>query len=261
VSTLDLHLERPLAQKDDFSTAITISLVVHIALVTILTLKTVFFQREAMIYENAVRVDLVALPDKVTQGATQAAPTPPLPDPAKPVPAKPVPAKVEPVKKMAPPKIDSEAINLEKSKHKQEASLKKLKALSSMDKIRKQVAAEERLKKSQQLFKGNELSSGTELTGLSAIQHDNYVMSVKQQIYQSWSLPEWLSKKNLKAQIVAKYDESGKLISKHIVRSSGNPTYDDLILEAVERSSPVPPPPEKLAKIIKYEGILIGFPE
>ena len=235
---------------DSFSRAVWISIGLHIFLFLSLTIKYIFFKGEPLIYENAVRVDLVALPDKLPP-AESAAPQP-----------------IEPPKQVIPPpaklpKVEpkNDEINLDKSKLKEKAALKKLKEMDAFEKIKRQMEAEQRLKAAEKVFKGNQLSSGTELRGLSKLDHDNYIANVKKKIYDNWDLPEWLAQKDLKAQVLARFDENGNLIYKQMLKSSGNPSYDELIMDALQKSSPVPVPPEKLSKIISQEGILIGFPE
>ncbi len=133
--------------------------------------------------------------------------------------------------------------------------------MEALSKIKNELETETRLKTAAKLFKGNQLSSGSELTGLSKLNNDNYVASVKKHIYDNWSVPEWMSGKDLSAQVLVRYDDRGNLIFRQMTKSSGNPSYDENILETLQKSSPVPAPPEQLAKIISKEGILIGFPE
>jgi colicin import membrane protein len=253
-----------------------VSVIFHIAVVAFFTVRAVFFTPESINYESAVRVDLVALPDKVMPD--KLAP----PGPAAPSEPKKE-AKKEPVKEAKPepkpapkavvkaPKTkdvkDPEAINLSKEK-KQKAAMEKLKAMSALEEI--QAEAEKENKKiagvgkpsapSTQV-KGNILSPGTELTGLSKLQHDNYLALLDQQIKRNWSLPSWLAKKPLRAQVRIHLDDKGKVIRREIALSSGNSSYDDQALEAIDRSAPFPPPPEKFVSILEVKGLLIGFPE
>ncbi len=233
-----------------FRKAIWVSVSIHALFFLSVTVKNIFFTGEPLVYENAIRVDLVALPDKLPP-AEQAAPPTPV--------TKPPPVAVKTPPKELPKVNDS--INLEKSRAKEKDAMKKLREMEVMDKIRKQLEAEQRIKAAAKVFKGNQLSSGTELHGLSKIDHDNYIAEVKRKIYDSWDLPEWLAQKNLKAQVLARFDQHGNLIFKQLIKSSGNPSYDENIMEALRKASPVAAPPEKLAKIIGQEGILVGFPD
>ncbi|RYZ88219.1 MAG: TonB C-terminal domain-containing protein, partial [Proteobacteria bacterium] len=137
-----------------------------------------------------------------------------------------------------------------------------------LDKIRedveeekKKIAGAGKAKTEGVKIKGNVLSPGTELTGLTRLQHDNYLSSLDQQIKQNWVLPQWLSKKQLRAQVRLKLDEKGQVVSRDIVLSSGNSSYDDLALDTIDKSAPFPPPPEKFVSIVAVNGLVIGFPE
>lgn len=233
-------------QDDRFEKAIVYSVAAHIFVFLVFTIRALFFIPEPIAFEKAVRVDMVALPDKMKpneiveeQKATEKSQTKAMPKMIK----------------------EKQAINLskvkDKSKDKETAAFKKLKALEN---IEKQIEQENRQKAAKQ-YKGNQLSSGSELKGIARIEHDNYVEIVEKHIRQFWSLPQWLAQKNLKAQVKVRFDESGNIIDKSIYKSSGNPTFDEVALTTVEKSSPVPVPPYRFVKILKNEGILLGFPE
>lgn len=267
MSTADLS-----SQPQDFKRSLAISLGLHLFIVSVLTTKAVFFESEPAEYQSVIKVDLVDLPNKVSP---QEVPleeakkpevtetTPPTPPPA--AVATPIPKKL--VEKQHKVDIDKTAINLEKTKKKEQAALDKLKQLSALDEIERldredtkqknQAKAIEKLKQ----IKGNALSSGTELRGVSKLQHDNYISIIEKHIRQNWSLPEWLAKKNLKAQVRVRFDEHGNVTSRDLERSSGNSSFDELVMSAVQKSSPVPAPPIKFVKILNVEGILLGFPE
>lgn len=256
---------------DSISRGIIYSIIGHIVIVGIFTVKAVFFPSEDITFQSAVRVDIVGLPDKYTP---QTLPT------EEPSPAKELKEKSEPLKEIQKEvvkeiskqkekeiksvefKKDNEAINLDKLKHKEKDAINKLKALSALDKIKDDVSKENKKKTSSSTkIKGNILSAGTALTGLNKLQHETYIESLDAHIKQNWALPEWLAKKNLRAQIKIKIDESGNIISKQIVKSSGNSSYDDVAMDTVVRSAPFPKPPEKFIDILSNDGILIGFPE
>lgn len=250
-------------QEESIGKGLKVSFVLHALIFSLFFLKSVFFTHEAINYEAAVRVDLVGLPDKIEptklpEKAREAAKPAPAPSPvAKPVEKKPVPAPV--VKK------EPDTINLQKQKSRERAAMDRLKAMEALDKIKDDVAKENAPKKSAPAaapkLKGNILSPGTALTGLSKLQHDTYVADLDAHIKQNWSLPEWLAKKDFKAQVRVRIDDHGNIISRQIVKSSGNSSYDAEVLKTVDRSAPFPPPPEKFVSIVGVDGILIGFPE
>lgn len=278
------HLEQVPQHEEQISRGLAVSLAVHAILLSFFTLKAVFFDPEPIDFSQAVRVDIVGLPEKVDPKSL-AAPAkeeakPALPDKEKPAPAPPAPvtqktetAKVEqptptksvPVK--ASPKKNDEGLNLEKVKSQQQSAIEKLKTLAALEKIKEEAANEKKSAGSgksdisSQKIKGNILSPGTALTGLAKLQHDTYAADLDRHIKQNWSLPEWLAKRDFKAQAKVYIDSHGNILDRKIVKSSGNPSYDEEVLATIDRSAPFPVPPEKFLAIVSVNGILIGFPE
>jgi colicin import membrane protein len=265
VSTVDLSL-----QPENFRRSLAISLGLHIVVISVLTIKTVFFDSDPTSYQSVIKVDLVGLPDKIepqqipTEESPKAEPKISKPAPQAPISA---PAEKKLAEKVHKVEIDKTSINLEKTKKKEQAAIDKLKQLSALDEIERQEQEDTKLKNQEKAIerlkqiKGNALSSGTELRGVTKLQHDNYISVVEKHIRQNWSLPEWLAKKKLSALIRVRFDEHGNVASHEIVKTSGNQTFDDLVISAVQKSSPVPAPPPKFVKILNVEGILLGFPE
>ena len=236
------------------------SVTVHVLIVLVFTVKTFFFD-SPIEYKSAVRVDLIGLPDK----APEITAAPPAPSAAAPAPLeekKPAEPETKPIlpKKS---KVDPDAVKLDKTKSKEKAAMAKLKQMDAFEKIKKDLENERSKKaaESRKLIRGNQVSSGSELTGLAKIEAESYIADVERQVHQNWALPEWLSRKSLNAQVRARFDEKGALISVQVVKSSGNPSFDEIALDTVQKSSPVPPPPEKFVRLLRLEGILFGFPE
>jgi colicin import membrane protein len=243
----------------------------HVAIIIAFTVKTVLFaDPEPIDYSAAIRVDMVALPEKISEQQQ----LPPKQEDAKPetkpepLPPKPVHKEVVVEKPVKAPKKDVEAINLNKDKNKQKEALEKLKAMSAIEKMKEEVEKESKKvagvgnkKAAPVTVKGNILSPGTALTGLNRLQVDSYLSSLDQQIKQNWFLPEWLAKKPFRTQVRLKIDEKGRVLSREVVLSSGNSSYDDLALETIDKSAPFEPPPEKFVSIVAVNGLVIGFPE
>lgn len=280
-----IELEQEPQQIDTLNRGLVISFALHVGLVLFFVVKTVFFTPETIDFSQAIRIDMVGLPDKVDpktlapKSEAKENPKPALPDkePPKPVekvvekkpePVKPQP-KAEPVK--VPPKTakKDDGINLEKVKTQQNSAIEKLKAMAALEKIKEDVANSKpktppgtgKAATGTPQIKGNVLSAGTALTGLSKLQHDTYAADLDAHIKQNWSLPEWLAKRDLKAQARVFIDARGNILGRKIVKSSGNPSYDEEVLATIDRSAPFPAPPEKFVSIVGVDGILIGFPE
>ncbi|WII70581.1 TonB family protein [Bdellovibrio sp. 22V] len=279
------YIEQEPERDEQLFRGVGVSFAVHALILSFFILKAAFFTPEAIDFTQAIRVDMVGLPDKVAQlpqtpAKEEAKQTLPDKDPVqeKPVektPEKPpekvvekkAPApKPEPVKPVA--KKD-DGINIEKVKSKQQSAIEKLKAMAALEKIKEDVAAEKKKTppgngksaNGGQVVKGNVLSPGTSLTGLTKLQHDSYAADLDRHIKQSWALPEWLAKRDFKAQAKVFIDSRGNILGRKIVKSSGNPSYDEEVLATIDRAAPYPAPPEKFLAIVSVDGILIGFPE
>ncbi len=252
----------------ELGTGVKWSLGIHLAVVLFLLVKTYFISSETIDYESAIRVDIVGLPDKLDPKKLAPAEAPPekLKEAEAPPPPPPAEVAKETPKLPEQKKVDPETVNLDAVKKKQQQALNKLKSMSAIEKIKKDLESKKEseskaAEKASTQVKGNILSAGTELTGLNKLQHENYVAQIDRQIKQNWAIPEWLAKKDYKAQILLKIDEKGQITFRQIVKSSGNPNYDDAVLETIDKSAPYPAPPEKLIAIIGTRGMLIGFPE
>lgn len=232
----------------DFYKGIGISLGFHLALLLFFTVRAFLVPEMNLIHESAVRVDIVDLPDKITKRPTPPAPTP----------------QPDSEKKLNPPTppLPNEAVNLDKTKKKQQEALQKLKSMEALEKIKNSMKEEKSKTTSEPIkFKGNILSPGSDLTGLNKLQHEEYISNLDRHIKQYWTLPEWLAKKNYKAQVNVRIDSKGQVLAKSLVKSSGNPAYDEIVLDTIMKASPFPPPPEKFLAIVEVNGIIIGFPE
>lgn len=238
----------------------------HVGIFLAFTIQSVFFASEPLIFQSAVRVDLVALPDKITPDEPPAPPAPKTQEP------KEEPPKKEPVVKKEPqkpkPKVvqkqDTDAIKLDKTK--QKSALNKLKQLSAFERLQERLAEQKRKEaeaaaKKAQAFKGNEISEGTALSGVGKLQHDAYLSEIDRHFRNNWSLPEYLRNRGLIAEVVVRLDRVGNIIGSQLVKSSGNPTFDDIVMSAVQKSSPVPPPPDKFVRISELQGFLFRFSE
>lgn len=271
--------------KEDYKSGLGVSFALHAFVLSFFILNTVFFPSEKIDFSQAVRVDIVALPDKKQDLPPKKADEPkketpapkkepPKPEPvkeaAKPPPEPPKPAAKTPVK-------DPDAINLNKAKEKQQDALERIKAMSALEKIKADVnkdeeearkkQAQEALEKAKQQaqqasqVKGNVLSAGSSLTGLDKLQHQSYLSDLDAHVKQYWTLPEWLSRQDYKAQARVFVDARGQIIGRRIIKSSGNPAYDEEVLATIDKAAPFPAPPEKFKDILNIDGIIIGFPE
>lgn len=270
----------------DNDNGLWISLAIHFFIFSLIILQNVFWSQERIDFDSAIRVDIVGLPDKLPTEKPNQTPSdePQLEkkiEEKSPEPENNPPAEATEIKNKLPekqPPKDVEAIKLlkekpdaknsDKLKKKQTEAIEKIKKLSAIDKIKSELAHDLEKKSSNAnnnknsfQYKGNVINPGTELTGLNKIQHENYVSEIDRKIKENWTLPQWLTNKDLKAQALIKIDESGVVVYNQIYKSSGHAAYDDIVLDTITRSSPFPKPPEKFLAIVGVKGILIGFPE
>ncbi|WP_413559346.1 TonB family protein [Bdellovibrio sp. HCB209] len=263
-------------QFDSLQRGLVVSIVFHVGLVLFFIVKAAFFTPESIDFTQAVRVDMVGLPDKLDPNNLPPKPEAkenpkPAPKPEPVVEKKPEP-KVEPKPEVKLPTKTAkkdDGINLEKTKSKQQDALEKLKAMAAIEKLKEEeskpkpapVSGTGKSNTTAAPVKGNVLSAGTSLTGLDKLQHDTYGADLDRHIKQHWALPEWLAKRDLKAQAKVFIDSRGNILERKITKSSGNPSYDEAVIETIDRSAPFPAPPEKFVTYLSVNGILIGFPE
>jgi colicin import membrane protein len=236
---------------DTFSRSIWVSLMGHGIVAMLLFLKAFVAPQEPIQIRNAIRVDMVGLPDKVVELPK------PQDKPAPAPPAAPVPAKKAESKKTEAPKVDLKKKKKELAKSEKQA-MEKLKAMDAIEKMKKELS---RSKTGAKPVKGNQLAKGNSLTGLERIEYDRYFDQLKSKVLEAWNLPQWLANQDLHASVRVLIDERGYIVKKTVERSSGNEVFDSKAMEAVEASSPLPEPPQRLRGILSTSGIIFSFPE
>lgn len=249
--------------QDDFSRGILISIGLHFVLICLFIFKAVFYPSDPIRMERAIRVDMVALPDKKaelpSEAKTQAPPAPVIEQKEQPK-AEP---KAEPQpEKVALPKPEPkkpEAVDLRKTKNAQTSALKRLEALKRLQGAAK--PAENPKPGNTAPIKGNAISPGTSLTGIAKLEHDDYITSLDDKIKQQWNLPAWLANGNFKARVVVYLDSRGMITKMVMTQSSPNPVFNEKCMEAIQKAAPFPPPPDRLTNIFAVDGFEVGFPE
>ncbi|MBC7420901.1 MAG: TonB family protein [Bdellovibrio sp.] len=254
---------------DDFKRGFGISAVLHVLIVLFFIVKVAFYDEPILDLSQAIRVDMVGLPDKmdanklppkVEEILKEKLPTKEQPK----VEEKKEEVVKEPVKEKAAvvktPKVENDAVNLKKVQQKQKTAIDKLKKLDALEKIKQDIRNEAQ-KANVKPIKGRVIMPGSGLTGLDKLDANAYLQTLDQHVKQNWSLPQWLMNKPLKTQVHVRFDANGKILSRAVLRSSGEPAYDEQCLEAVDRSAPFPIVPEKFSEKFKVDGVVIGFPE
>jgi outer membrane biosynthesis protein TonB len=257
----------------DFKKSLGFSFGLHIAILLLFLIKFAFFSKPTIDLSQAISVnigdinikDTNKLPpkiqaaqstDKLEKPATDETPQ----------------AEVEITKESTKTaeKTKTQEISLNKTKAKQKDALTKLKKLSALDKIKQDLKTDSISKIKNQERKASALSgsykpriiaAGSELGGLDKLQANSYLEEVDRNIKENWSLPQWLINKPLKAQALVKFNIKGQILSSIIISSSGNISYDQYCLQAIDKAAPFPSVPDKLSEKFSVDGVVIGFPE
>ena len=234
------------------------SLALHIAVIAAFSIKTYFFDK-SISYIPSVRVDIVALPEKQKPNANIA-----------PIATKQDTKVLEPSKKELPVLKDETAIKLDKKtpskdKNNQEKQKNAIERLKALEKLQQDLKRQNQQNEAINKLKGNAISKGqsrsADLTGLDRVNYSDYIGELDNHVKANWQIPAWLANQQLKARARLRIDSQGNVLEKKIISSSGNPEYDNAVLNSIMRGAPYPAPPENLAGVLEAEGIVLGFPE
>jgi protein TonB len=226
------------ASEPSFKKYLKFSAALHLGLFLFFMVR-VYFAPEPELDQLAIKVDLIALPDKALDELPVSKESKAAPEP------KPV------------PPIKEETVNLGKSKNKQKDALQRLKQSSAFEKLEREAREESKPKQ----YKGNVLSPGTERTGIAKMQEQTYRGNLQKHVKGFWSLPSYLRGRGLQTLVQITIDKQGNLLKADLVKSSGSSSFDEMVMAAVHKSSPVPPPPEKFVRISEIEGFVLSFAE
>ena len=73
----------------------------------------------------------------------------------------------------------------------------------------------------------------------------SWLRAARLHVRQAWVLPAGLRREPLETQVEVALDAQGNVLSEpKVTRRSGNPWYDESVVRAVQKASPLPPPPE-----------------
>lgn len=237
------------------------SLGIHLFIVLAAVVRP-YFSSEVKSFEKAIRVDVIAMPDKhqkiIKKEEKKATPK--------------TEKKEKKIVKKAIKKPSAKLVNKSESKPSKKSPSKTKKKVVE-EKVEDEGGEEDAFAKlarmqeeknieveKQKVIAGNRVSKGTDLTGVEKIEYSSYRSILHNAISAEWDVPKWLLEGNLSAVAHIKIDENGNLTYKKITRSSGNSIYDEKVMEAIEGAAPMSPPPEKFKQIVYYEGVELSFP-
>jgi TonB family protein len=240
----------------------------HGVVLSLFLIQKIVFPNNPLLFQPTVQVDLVALPNQVkapeqmvdtslpvSDQAPEAAPEPDVPNEPN--------ALVKETEKPKNPSKSPEAIKKDANR-----ALEKLKQEIEKQKVdarQKLIEAEkERIKsleqRSRQALRGNQVNQGTSASGALEQTINAYAGHVTERLRSNWALPTWLQSGNLSASVRIYIDQQGRIMSYAFTQSSGNEAFDNYVKGAVERSSPLAPPPAEMARQLQTNGIQVGFP-
>lgn len=250
----------------DMKSAVIKSAIAHVVFILALILRAYAFPSEPLTLESAIRVDIVGLPEKsatlpppieepkANEAPVEKAEPPPVVEKSKELPpiVKEVAPKKEPVV-LKPTKPD-----LKRQRQNQDAALKRLEAMARLDQQAKAEATAKALNDARNAAKavrGNQLSKGSAISGLTRLDHDKYLNALEARIKHEWRPPKFLANAKLRVRVVLLIDGNGAILKKSILQSSGNGVFDESALVAIENALPLPPPPESLHGILANQGV------
>lgn len=248
------------SDQTDIKSALVKSAIAHVVLLLVLTVRAFLFSGEPIKLDNAIRVDIVGLPEK------SAALPPPIEEPKAEAPAAPPPPttkELPPIVKEVPKKTEPVVLKPTKPDPKQqrknqEAAMKRLEAMARLDRQARTEAVTKALndaKNAQAAVRGNQLSKGSSLSGLTRLDHDRYLEVLKTRIQSHWRPPKFLASSKLRIRVVLFVDQNGAVLKKTIAQTSGNHVFDESALTAIEESLPLQPPPESLRGVLANSGV------
>ena len=176
----------------------------------------------------SMKVTMTALPEKI------------LPKPKKrPEKPAPLPVKKKPPEEKKPKPVKEEALEKQEEELSGESEQQPLKEAADKE------------------LKGNQPQEGLSAEEQNAQQIiiNEYLIEIIERVKRNWRLPKYLADQSFRAELEIRIDARGKVTEKKIITSSQNEVVDGRVLKAIELSSPFPPPPESVQKLIE-DGIV-----
>lgn len=257
--------DRPKLQSDyDFNAGLKASVIGHLALIFLILVKSLVFPGKPLLYIPTLKVDIVGLPDVLKKDLKAN----PESEAAQKEIAKALKDAEQQIKKLktVPPKVIAKKDEMVlKPKNAESAKAREKKLKSALDRIKalnKITSPDESdSHNAPKVIKGNKISKGSSLSG-DARESDqtSYYDALRERLQENWSLPVWLSRKDLSAQVQIFIDSRGKLRNFRFTKTSGNSQFDDAVKKTLKKSEPFPVPSDADASTVLVDGVLIGFP-
>jgi TonB family protein len=255
----------------DLSFGMKVSLLLHVALLAAVILKSLVFPGEPEVWTPALRVDIVGLPEVLKQDLAQLPPLPPAAQETPPPTETAEPPPKAEAKPMAPPEdiakpdemvLDAKRVAEKKREEARSERERRNKMLNALARIRalNKIQGEETAEAGP-LIKGNQISRGASLSGQARESAAaDYRDALLARIQRNWALPTWLARQKFAARVVITVDAAGRILNYRFLSTSGNAQFDDAVKAALARSQPFAPPPAELRDQLASRGVVLGFP-
>jgi len=248
-------------REDQLGRAVTWSLIGHGAIAIFIVVKSLVFPGDPIVITPSLRVDLVGLPDllkKDLANVPKALPKPNLEEKSVTKPEMPVPVAKPDELVLNPTKVKKTTTEEEKAKAKKiDSALARIRALERLkDKADDTDQDDEAI-----VIRGNQVSAGSSLSGNARENAQaGYYDRIREALVEYWSLPPWLARQTLSAQIQIRIDPAGRVLASKFLKSSGSAPFDEAILATLRDAQPLPRPPKELVQSLIDNGVVVGFP-
>jgi len=169
--------------------------------------------------------------------------------------AKPEPAPSEPIKKEAPKEVKAEAREETKSEAASADSVRERLIQSAVEQAKARAESASKPSKGEVLSAGTGEGDGAAAIGSGGRGGPGIVKGIDFIIYQNRMLLTikenwaWIGQRSdLRVVVHFGIKENGEIFGLKIVQPSGDRSYDESVLRALKKSSPLPPPPESYRK-------------
>jgi TonB family protein len=211
-------------------------------------------------YQSFIQVDVVALPNELINEKSSVNTQLPIVDAAKPMPetirgggtkeeitlpdekAKQMETPAEAKARKAKEDAAEKSTKDKQRQTEQDKALKKLQEEAEREKALKSISTSKNGKVGRQKLAGNIVSKGTAMTGALGTSKDAYIGYLTQAIHDHYNIFPWQRKKMLANTIYIDLYPNGRVRSKKVIKTSGDPLFDSAVLQAVEEAQPLPLP-------------------
>lgn len=170
-----------------------------------------------------------------------------------------------PVEEKKVPLAPEKAVKKDAPKQKEEKPNAKKEALERLQRLsRMQKALERFSQEDDDEGEPDGDNNGQVSSQAQAILGNRYMTQVKAKVMPNFTMPNVISEQVCAAlapaMVVIRVAADGSIISKNLEKSSGNSHFDTALIQAINRTGKLPPPPDAIASRIRDDGIELYAP-